>query len=89
LKFLKQTQSIAFWIFNLPSNKVATPSQATFENIEPKAAEIAEIKVTPLIGIHEPLATSVTTKPFVQLASQTSALAAKKSKKLDQPTIKS
>jgi hypothetical protein len=81
LKFLKQTQSyIAFWIFN--RHKVTF--LATLENIEPtKAAEIAEIKVTPLIGIHEPLATSSDdeAQAFVQLASQTSALAAKKSKK--------
>jgi hypothetical protein len=35
-----------------------TPSQATLENIEPtKAADIAEINVIPLIGIHDPVVT--------------------------------
>jgi hypothetical protein len=43
--------------FNLSRYKV-TPSQATLENIEPtKAADIAEINVIPLIGIHDPVVT--------------------------------
>jgi hypothetical protein len=46
---------------------------------------------SPAYGIHEPLATSSDdeAQAFVQLASQTSALAAKSKKELDQPTIKS
>jgi hypothetical protein len=49
--------------FNLSRYKV-TPSQATLENIEPtKAADIAEINVIPLIGIHDPVVTLVTKKP--------------------------
>jgi hypothetical protein len=67
--------------FNLSRYKV-TPSQATLENIEPtKAADIAEINVIPLIGIHDPVVTlSDEAQAFAQLASQTSALAAKKPK---------
>jgi hypothetical protein len=60
-----------------------TPSQATLENIEPtKAADIAEINVIPLIGIHDPVVTlsDEEAQAFAQLASQTSALAAKKPK---------
>jgi hypothetical protein len=42
--------------FNLSAIKL--PSQATLENIEPtKAADIAEINVIPLIGIHDPVVT--------------------------------
>ena len=65
-----------------PAIKV-TPSQATLENNEPtKAAEIADIKATPLIGIQLPVFTfsDRETQAFVQLASQTSALAAIKPK---------
>jgi hypothetical protein len=41
--------------FNLTCYKV-TPSQATLENIEPtNAAEIADIKVTPLIEVQPQL----------------------------------
>jgi hypothetical protein len=65
--------------FNLSRYKV-TPSQATLENIEPRAADIAEINVIPLIGIHDPVVTLSDEEAFAQLASQTSALAAKKPK---------
>jgi hypothetical protein len=64
--------------FNLSAIKL--PSQATLENIEPtKAADIAEINVIPLIGIHDPVVTlsDEEAQAFAQLASQTSALAAK------------
>jgi predicted esterase len=78
LKSLKQTQSnIALWILISPAIKL--PFQATLENIEPtKAADIAEINVIPLIGIHDPVVTLSEAQAFAQLASQTSALAAKK-----------
>jgi hypothetical protein len=57
-----------------PAIKV-TPSQATLENIEPtNAAEIAEINVTPLIGVQVPVVTSKEDEAaLVQFASQTSA----------------
>jgi hypothetical protein len=60
--------------FNLSRYKV-TPSQATLENIEPTSADIAEINVIPLIGIHDPVVTlSDDEEPNIcQLASQTSA----------------
>src|SRR3970040_3077896 len=77
---LKPTLRFGFLIS--PAMKV-TPSQATLENIEPtKAAEIADIKTIPLIGIQVPVATSSDFDPqaSTQLASQTSAFAAMKPK---------
>jgi hypothetical protein len=66
--------------FNLSAIKL--PFQATLENIEPTKAAIAEINVIPLIGIHDPVVTlsDEEAQAFAQLASQTSALAAKKPK---------
>jgi hypothetical protein len=63
--------------FNLSRYKV-TPSQATLENIEPTKA--ADSRNQPLIGIHDPVTLSDEEQAFAQLASQTSALAAKKPK---------
>jgi hypothetical protein len=74
--------------FNLSRYKVTLP---TLENIEPtKAADIAEINVIPLIGIHDPVVTlsDEEAQAFAQLASQTSALAAKNRKRLNLLMIK-
>jgi hypothetical protein len=66
--------------------KVTFPSYAR-ENT--KAADIAEINVIPLIGIHDPVVTlSDEAQAFAQLASQTSALAKKNRKRLNLLTIK-